>query len=201
MSGAPQASIAAARQPPPAARTAETIFDVGANCCAVARAHRVAFLVDGEDYFQAFVDAAERAERSILVLAWDFDSQTSLCCDDGNTCTRRMGDFLNALVRRRKRLHVNVLDWDYPMLYAADREFPPIYGLGWKPHRRVHFRFDDTHPVAGSHHQKIVVDRRRARLRAAASTSPAGAGTRREHTSRRSRAACATASPTRRSTT
>ena len=161
MSGAPQASMAAARQQP-AARAAtggaaETIFEVGANCCAVARAHRVAFLIDAEAYFKAFVDAAERAERSIIVLAWDFDSQTPLCFDDGNTCNQRLGDFLNALVRRRKGLHVNVLDWDYPMLYATDRELPPIYGLGWKPHRRIHFRFDNTHPFSGSHHQKIVV--------------------------------------------
>jgi phosphatidylserine/phosphatidylglycerophosphate/cardiolipin synthase-like enzyme len=50
-------------------RTAETIFDVGGNCCAVSRSRRVAFLVNAEDYFRAFVDAAERAERSIIELA------------------------------------------------------------------------------------------------------------------------------------
>ena len=43
------------------------------------------------------------------------------------------------------------------MIFGADREFLPLYGLTWKRHRRVHFRFDDTHPLAGSHHQKIVV--------------------------------------------
>jgi len=138
-------------------RRAETIFQVGENCRAVARAHRVAFLVDAEAYFNAFAEAAERAERSIIVLAWDFDSQTPLCFDEAHRCTRRLGEFLNDLARRRKRLHVHVLDWDYPMLYATDREFPPIYGLKWKPHRRVHFRYDNTHPFSGSHHQKIVV--------------------------------------------
>jgi phosphatidylserine/phosphatidylglycerophosphate/cardiolipin synthase-like enzyme/uncharacterized membrane protein YdjX (TVP38/TMEM64 family) len=162
MSSETSSSIAAAPRTPPAARPdaqrpPQTIFQVGANCCTVARAQRVAFLVDAEAYFQAFVDAAERAERSIIVLAWDFDSQTTLCFDERNACTKRLGDFLNSLVRRRKSLHVNVLDWDYPMLYATDRELPPIYGLGWKPHRRVHFRFDNTHPFSGSHHQKIVV--------------------------------------------
>jgi len=161
MASAGSSSIAVAPRPPQApraaGRSAETLFEVGANCCAVARAHRVAFLVDGDAYFRAFVDAAERAERSIIVLAWDFDSQTALCFDEHDECTRRMGDFLNGLARRRKRLHVNVLDWDYPMVYATDRELPPIYGLGWKPHRRVHFRFDNTHPFSGSHHQKIVV--------------------------------------------
>src|SRR6185295_12953650 len=43
------------------------------------------------------------------------------------------------------------------MIYGTDREFPPIYGLGWTPARRVHLRYDNTHPVGGSHHQKIVV--------------------------------------------
>ncbi len=68
-----------------------------------------------------------------------------------------LGDFLNYLVRRRRGLHVNVLNWDYPMVFGADREFPPLYGFGWKPSRRVHLRYDDTHPVAGSQHQKIVL--------------------------------------------
>jgi phospholipase D1/2 len=44
------------------------------------------------------------------------------------------------------------------VLFARDRELPPFYGLGgWTPARRVHLRYDDTHPVGASHHQKIVV--------------------------------------------
>ena len=43
------------------------------------------------------------------------------------------------------------------MVFGADREFPPIYGFGWTPSRRVHLRYDDTHPVAASQHQKVVV--------------------------------------------
>jgi len=101
--------------------------------------------------------AAERAERSIVVLAWDFDSRTGLAFDAEDRCTTTMGDFLNRLVRKRRGLHVYILDWDYPVVFGADREFAPLYSASWKRHRRVHFRFDDTHPVAGSHHQKIVV--------------------------------------------
>src|SRR5947208_6954253 len=47
----------------------------GYNCWAVARAERVAFLVDAADYFKAFYDAALRAKRSITILAWDFNSR------------------------------------------------------------------------------------------------------------------------------
>src|SRR5687768_16761441 len=43
------------------------------------------------------------------------------------------------------------------MVFGTDREFPPLYGFGWTPSRRVHLRYDDTHPIAGSHHQKIAI--------------------------------------------
>ena len=68
-----------------------------------------------------------------------------------------LGAFLNELCARKPALRVRILDWDFPMAYGTDREYSPIFGLNWKPHRHIKFRFDDTHPLAGSHHQKIVV--------------------------------------------
>ncbi|MBS1189762.1 MAG: putative Phospholipase/Transphosphatidylase [Rhodocyclaceae bacterium] len=136
------------------------LFAPGRNCYAVAHADRVAFLVDGEAYFRAFAQAAERARHSIMIVAWDFNSSACLRFDREERAAgapARVGDFLNWLARRRRGLQIFVLDWDYPMVFGTDREFPPLYGLGWTPHRRVHVRYDDTHPVAGSHHQKIVV--------------------------------------------
>jgi phosphatidylserine/phosphatidylglycerophosphate/cardiolipin synthase-like enzyme/uncharacterized membrane protein YdjX (TVP38/TMEM64 family) len=149
---------------PAAARTqaghaTASILRPGYNVWTVARAERVALLVDAADYFKAFTEAALRAKRSITILAWDFNSQTRLDFDavEPNGPPALLGDFLNYLVRRRHSLHVHVLNWDYPMVFGTDREFPPLYGFGWTPARRVHLRYDDTHPVAGSHHQKIVV--------------------------------------------
>jgi phospholipase D1/2 len=137
-----------------------SLLRLGYNCWSIARAERVAFIVDAKDYFEAFYRAALLAQRSILVLGWDFNSQTRLHHDpvakDGPPPL--LGEFLNYLVRRRRSLHVHVLNWDYPMVFGADREFPPIYGLGgWTPARRVHLRYDDTHPVGASQHQKVVV--------------------------------------------
>ena len=135
----------------------ESILRPGVNCAEVARAERVSLLVDAQAYFSAFARAAENAERSILILGWDFDSRTMLELDERGEPVL-LGEFLNGLARRRKRLHIRILDWDFPLVYGKDRELPPpTYGLTWKPHRRIDFRFDDTHPVAGSHHQKIVV--------------------------------------------
>jgi phosphatidylserine/phosphatidylglycerophosphate/cardiolipin synthase-like enzyme/uncharacterized membrane protein YdjX (TVP38/TMEM64 family) len=135
----------------------ETLFRPGENCCAVARSSRVAMLVDGEEYFDAFMRACERAERTITILAWDFDSRMVLRYDEAKKPVVTLGEFLNALCRRNPRLRVRILDWDFPVVYGTDREYSPIFGLQWKPHRHIEFRFDDTHPLAGSHHQKIVV--------------------------------------------
>ena len=63
---------------------------------------------------------------------------------------------MNGLCKERKDLRIRVLDWDYPMLYGTDRDYPPIYGITWKPHRHIDFRFDATDTLA-SHHQKVVV--------------------------------------------
>ena len=133
-----------------------SLFRPGENCCAVAMARRATVLVDGEAYFEAFADAAERAERLIVILAWDFDSRTVLRYDRDGKPLETLGEFLNKLCQRKPRLRVKILDWDFPIVYGTDREYSPIFGLSWEPHRHIQFRFDDTHPVAGSHHQKIV---------------------------------------------
>jgi len=114
-------------------------------------------LVDGEEYFAAFVRACEAAERQIVILAWDFDSRMALRYDEQRRPLETLGDFLNRLCRRNPKLRIHILDWDFPVVYGTDREYSPIFGFEWKPHRHIQFQFDDTHPLAGSHHQKIVV--------------------------------------------
>jgi phospholipase D1/2 len=133
-----------------------SLFEPGRNCWRVEPATRVAFLIDGDAYFKAFVAAARTAQRSILILGWDFHSRTRLLCDEHEQCLE-LGDFLNELTRQRPQLHVHILTWDYPMIFGLDRDWAPIIGLGWKPARRVTLHYDNTHPVGGSHHQKVVV--------------------------------------------
>lgn len=134
------------------------ILQQGSNCWRVARASRAALLVDGEAYFAAFREAAAKARHSILIAGWDVDSRTELAprgAEDG--LPNRLGEFLDALVRRRRHLHAYVLGWDFAMLYALEREFLPLYTFGWRTHRRLHFHLDDRHPPGASHHQKIAV--------------------------------------------
>lgn len=134
-----------------------TLFRPGENCFSSVRAARVGFCIDGEAYFNAFIEACEKAEREILILAWDFDSRMVLRFDSEKHPVETLGNFLNRLCERNRRLRIKILDWDFPLVFGTDREYSPIFGLNWEPHRHIEFRFDDTHPLAGSHHQKVVV--------------------------------------------
>lgn len=154
-----------------AVRTITTPYDPpavlapGRNCWRIEHADHAAFLIDGDAYFKALAAALRSAQRSILIVGWDFHSRMAFPGDgtaDGQACL--LGDFLNSLVKNRRGLHVHILIWDFPMIFGLDRDWSPLlnanlwgWGAGWTPAARVHFRYDNTHPTGGSHHQKIVV--------------------------------------------
>ena len=132
-----------------------SICQPGRNCWRVERAHRAAFLIDGANYYAAFREAVLKAKHSVFILGWDIESNLRLTRDGDDDPS--LGRFLNEVVSERPDLEVYVLIWDFAMIYAAEREWLPVYRLGWKTHRRLHFRLDDRHPIGGSQHQKIVV--------------------------------------------
>ena len=138
-------------QPPPS-----SILEAGRNCWRLDPADRAAFLIDGAAYYRAFREAAKQAERSIMILGWDFDSRIRMVGDgESDGFPPRLGDFVQALLARRRTLQVHVLIWDFHLVYAFEREWWPLSAL--RAHRRLHFRMDGTHPVGASHHQKVVV--------------------------------------------
>jgi phospholipase D1/2 len=136
------------------------ILTPGRNCWRIERARRVAFLVDAADYFAAVREAIAQARRSVFILGWDFDSRIALVPGGaGDGYPQPLGEFLKEVVRRVPRLRMYVLSWDFAMIYVRDREFLPLYKLGWKsqPAPRLSFRLDAAHALGSSHHQKVVV--------------------------------------------
>lgn len=132
-------------------------FQPGKNCWRVDKAKRVAFLIDGEAYFGALADALEGAERMVQIIGWDIDSRICLRRPTGEKRWEPLGVFLDRLARAKPKLRIYLLEWDYAVLYAFEREFLPVVSLGWQTHRRVRFELDACHPVGASHHQKLVV--------------------------------------------
>jgi len=127
----------------------------GKNCWRIAPANRATFLIDGDAYYSALASALERAQRFILIAAWQLDSRFRLCPADEQCLS--FGNFLHRLVQRNRKLHIYLLVWDFAMVFAADREILPLYSHPWRTHKRIHFLLDSDHPLGASLHEKIVV--------------------------------------------
>jgi phosphatidylserine/phosphatidylglycerophosphate/cardiolipin synthase-like enzyme/uncharacterized membrane protein YdjX (TVP38/TMEM64 family) len=134
------------------------ILREGRNCWRIRKADRAAFLIDAARYFESLVSAVNQAEKSLYIAGWDIDSRVNLMrrCDHSGGALP-LGKFLNEKVARTPGLNAHILLWDFSMIFALEREWLPLFKLGWKTHHRIHFRLDDEHPAGASHHQKIVV--------------------------------------------
>ena len=132
-------------------------FQPGRNCWRVTGAGRIAFLVDGEAYFSALADALEQASASVYLIGWDIDSRVRLRRPAGSEAGEPLGTFLDRLARNRPALRIHLLEWDFAVLYAFERELLPTLSLGWQTHPRVRFELDACHPLGASHHQKLAV--------------------------------------------
>ncbi|NKN33220.1 VTT domain-containing protein [Marichromatium bheemlicum] len=134
------------------------LFVPGETCWQVTASERITPLIDGEEYFATLRRTLIAARHQILILGWDLHSQLELVReppDDG--LPTRLGELLHALLERTPELEAWILLWDYAPIYALERE-PLLFGIHpWRQHPRLHFALDDTHPVAASHHQKLVV--------------------------------------------
>src|SRR5262245_47907245 len=85
----------------------------GRNCWTVAPASRVAFVIDAEAYFAAFVQAVLRARECIFVIGWDIQGSARLQpgpMPRGRPATLR--EFLEAALAARPALQAYLLDWD-----------------------------------------------------------------------------------------
>jgi phospholipase D1/2 len=136
------------------------VLEEGRTVWKIARAGRVAVLVDAADYFAALRSAMASATTSIVVLGWDIDSRTPLVgrsgvAEDGAPAT--LLPFVLSLVRKRPELDVRVLLWDYSLLYALDREPLPSLNLKWRTPPQVKVELDSCLPLGACHHQKLVV--------------------------------------------
>lgn len=143
----------------------EIILEPGRNCWRVERARRVAFLIDGAEYFGALVAAMERAQHSIVIIAWDVNSRMRVRPDAPDDAPHNeaapddgeLGPLLDRLAAERPALSIRILLWDYAPIYLLERQLLPRFWLDWQRHARVHARLAADHPPGASHHQKIVI--------------------------------------------
>ncbi|RQS59100.1 hypothetical protein DID96_35610 [Burkholderia sp. Bp8963] len=134
------------------------MLERGRNCDVIRHADRFATLVDGDAYFATLRAALTRARHTVFIVGWDIDSRMRLVPGGANDgYPEPLAAFLQALAAARSSLRIYILVWDFAMIYALEREWPPASRKGWRPHHGIVFQLDGTHPRGASHHQKLVV--------------------------------------------
>jgi phosphatidylserine/phosphatidylglycerophosphate/cardiolipin synthase-like enzyme len=135
---------------------ADRILRPGQNCWRVAIAERASVLIDGAPYFAQLGAALRKAERSILIIGWDFDGSIRLRPDLGAEESPPLGPLLRLLVEERPDLEVRILVWSVAVVHAPGAPGPLIFGADWQNHPRLQVKLDTHHPLYAAHHQKIV---------------------------------------------
>ena len=135
-----------------------SILQPGRNCWRLEQARRFYMVQDAADYFRIVRRALLSARHTVFVLGWDVTAGIDL--DPGASPSEvptRFDALLKYIVRRQRHLHCYILTWDYGLLFTLERDPFSRFRFGWATPKRVHFEFDDRHPLGASHHQKVVV--------------------------------------------
>ena len=124
------------------------------------KAGRLAILNDAAAYFAALREALLLATQQVYIIGWDIHSLTRFVgpsgqADDGYP--EELGAFLKALLKAKPELRINILSWNFPALYAAEREWNSAAKFTSEAPDRLRFCFDSSLPLGSAQHQKIVV--------------------------------------------
>ncbi|HEV7435137.1 MAG TPA: phospholipase D-like domain-containing protein [Pseudorhizobium sp.] len=139
----------------------DPIIKPGLNAWRSAQAEKVAFLVDGAEYFQRLDQVLRQAQRSIFIIGWDFNPEIRL---RPGASEETLGQLLRDLVDANPELEVRLLIWGMGPVYSS-RSLKMFGKMEWSDHPRIHIKLDFDHPLRGSHHQKVVsIDDRTAFL-------------------------------------
>jgi len=133
-----------------------SILRPGQNCWRVACAARAGILIDGAAYFSRLEAALRAAQRSIMIIGWDFDGGIRLRPDVSAEESPPLGPLLRSLVEANPDLEVRVLVWSVAVVHAPGAPGPLIFGADWQNHPRLQVKLDTHHPLYAAHHQKIV---------------------------------------------
>lgn len=136
----------------------QSLMAPGRNCWRVETAHRFAVLMENAAYFDALRSALAKAQRSIVILGWQFDPRTRLDPETAHDDHQaQVGHQLRMLVKANPDLDVRLLIWKSPLLIAASQGFYPHKAQVWFRKRLVEFRLDPPPVFGACHHQKVVI--------------------------------------------
>ena len=133
-------------------------LETGRNCWRHVRAGRAALIVDAADYFRIARQAMLKAREEIILVGWDVDTRVRLDDEKGPTgAPLALGPLLSWIAKRRPELMIYILAWDEGLISIPGRGTTFFRMMRWWADRQITIKWDSTHPLDASHHQKILV--------------------------------------------
>lgn len=138
----------------------KTVFKEDINCWRTGKIEHGAMLVDCANFYRALHNAISKAKHSIFIVGWDIDSRIRLLRgdDEANTDIPSVaGDLFAWKAQQNPDLQVYLLRWDASFAFIGKREW--LGRMAWRLNTpsNVHAAMDETIPIGGSHHQKIII--------------------------------------------
>lgn len=135
-----------------------SILVEGETCWRIRKADRASVIVDAAGFFEHARSAMLKAERSIMMVGWDFDTRIDLVPEEPkDDAPQKLGSFLNWLAKRRDQLDIRILKWDIGMINSITRGETPFYVLRWLFSKKVQLKLDGAHPPLSAHHMKLLI--------------------------------------------
>ncbi|MEW6055081.1 MAG: phospholipase D-like domain-containing protein [Bdellovibrionota bacterium] len=103
-------------------------------------------------YYERLQECLGKAYSYAIFVGWQLDSRIELSTSRHES----FREFLVRLCAEKPDFHIYFLVWDYAYFYVFEREI--LQSWVWEGlHERLHFVFDNRHPLGGSHHEKFVI--------------------------------------------
>ena len=136
----------------------ENMLVPGKTCQRIERADRLRIIFEGRDYFRAVKQAMLNADKTIMMIGWDFDTRIEFEPDEQTLDgPNQLGEFLSWLTQEREHMQLYMLKWNVGAMQSILRGMVPIGVRPMRFNSNFHFHLDSTHPVGAAHHSKIIV--------------------------------------------
>ena len=137
-----------------------SIFQAGKNCWHSSQADFARPLIDAAEYYQALHSSICKAKHSIFIVGWDIDSRIRLLrgeAEEASEAPSIISDLLAWKAKQNPDIKIYLLRWDSSLAFFSQREMWAKEAWDEKTPNNVKTELDDTIPMGGSQHQKVVV--------------------------------------------
>ncbi|MFS1703228.1 VTT domain-containing protein [Alteromonas sp. AMM-1] len=140
--------------------TTNNVFKTGHNCWHTATAAHATPLIDCANYYSALHSSICKAQKQIIIVGWDIDSRIKLLHGDAeekSEAPSAIGELIKWKAEQNPDLQVYILRWDSSFAFFDQREMWALEVWEDKTPDNVHVLLDDSIPMGGSQHQKLVI--------------------------------------------